>query len=157
MAAASSQNPRYEGHGESAPAHVSGTRCPVQPNGHGDPAGDAGDSGQRVGHGLTPTWCGWSSLPLVVVGVSTLVQVRGIGAIGAGAVLPMFTAAVSIPFCITAVTDGGPGDADHAGGGGGRGPACHLQVAVHTKADRDPDRGRHRDNDIVYHAGFRRI
>ena len=45
---------------------------------------------------------------LVVVGLSTLLQVRRIGPLGAGAMLPMFTAAVSIPFCITAVVDGGP-------------------------------------------------
>ena len=45
---------------------------------------------------------------LVVVGVSTLLQVRRLGPIGAGAVLPMFTAAFSIPFCISAVVDGGP-------------------------------------------------
>ena len=46
---------------------------------------------------------------LVVVGLSTLIQVRRIGPVGANALLPMFTAAVSIPFCITAVVDGGPG------------------------------------------------
>ncbi len=46
---------------------------------------------------------------LVVVGISTLIQVRRIGPVGANALLPMFTAAVSIPFCITAVVDGGPG------------------------------------------------
>ena len=45
---------------------------------------------------------------LVVVGVSTLLQVRRVGPVGGGAVLPMFTAAFSIPFCITAVADGGP-------------------------------------------------
>ncbi len=45
---------------------------------------------------------------LLVVGVSTLLQVRRIGPVGAGAVLPMFTAAFSIPFCITALEDGGP-------------------------------------------------
>ena len=45
---------------------------------------------------------------LVVVGLSTLLQVRGLGPAGAGAVLPMFTAAFAIPFCITAVVDGGP-------------------------------------------------
>ncbi len=45
---------------------------------------------------------------LIVVGVSTLLQVKRIGPIGAGAVLPMFTAAFSIPFCISAVADGGP-------------------------------------------------
>ena len=46
---------------------------------------------------------------LLAVGISTLIQVRRIGPVGAGALLPMFTAAVSIPFCITAVVDGGPG------------------------------------------------
>jgi len=45
---------------------------------------------------------------LLVVGVSTLIQVRRIGPIGAGALLPMFTAAFAIPFCISAVADGGP-------------------------------------------------
>ncbi len=45
---------------------------------------------------------------LLVCGVSTLIQVRRMGPVGAGAVLPMFTAAFSIPFCITAVVDGGP-------------------------------------------------
>ncbi len=45
---------------------------------------------------------------LVVVGLSTLLQVRRLGPAGAGAVLPMFTAAFAIPFCITAVVDGGP-------------------------------------------------
>lgn len=46
---------------------------------------------------------------LIVVGLSTMLQVRRLGIVGAGAVLPMFTAAFSIPFCITAVVDGGPG------------------------------------------------
>ncbi len=45
---------------------------------------------------------------LVVVGISTLIQARRIGPIGGGVVLPMFTAAFAIPFCITAVVDGGP-------------------------------------------------
>ena len=45
---------------------------------------------------------------LIVVGITTLLQVRRIGPIGGRAVLPMFTAAFSIPFCITAVVDGGP-------------------------------------------------
>ena len=45
---------------------------------------------------------------LLVVGISTLIQVRRLGPVGAGAVLPMFTAAFAIPFCITAVVDGGP-------------------------------------------------
>ncbi len=45
---------------------------------------------------------------LLVCGVATLLQVRRLGPVGAGAVLPMFTAAFSIPFCVTAVMDGGP-------------------------------------------------
>ena len=53
------------------------------------------------------TWMVFASL--LVVGVSTLLQVRRLGPVGAGSALPMFTAAFSIPFCITAVVDGGPG------------------------------------------------
>ncbi len=46
---------------------------------------------------------------LIVVGISTLLQVRRVGTFGAGAVLPMFTAAFAIPFCINALEgDGGP-------------------------------------------------
>ncbi len=45
---------------------------------------------------------------LLVAGLSTLIQVRKIGLVGSRSMLPMFTAAFSIPFCITAVTDGGP-------------------------------------------------
>ena len=52
------------------------------------------------------TWMVFASL--VVVGLSTLIQAYRIGPVGAGAVLPMFTAAFAIPFCITAVVDGGP-------------------------------------------------
>ena len=59
--------------------------------------------------GLGDSYLSWMVFAsLVVVGLSTLVQVRGIGPVGARAVLPMFTAAFSIPFCITAVVDGGP-------------------------------------------------
>ena len=52
------------------------------------------------------TWMVFASL--VAVGLSTLVQVRRLGPVGAGAVMPFFTAAFAIPFCITAVVDGGP-------------------------------------------------
>ncbi len=45
---------------------------------------------------------------LLVAGVTTMLQVRRLGPVGAGSMLPMFTAAFSIPFCITAVSDGGP-------------------------------------------------
>ena len=46
---------------------------------------------------------------LIAVGLSTLLQVRKLGALGAGASLPMFTAAFAIPFCIAAVDVDGPG------------------------------------------------
>ena len=46
---------------------------------------------------------------LLVVGVSTLIQVRKVGQVGGKLTLPMFTAAFSIPFCIAAVVEGGPG------------------------------------------------
>ncbi len=45
---------------------------------------------------------------LLVAGLTTVMQVRGAGPVGARAMLPMFTAAFSIPFCIDAVSDGGP-------------------------------------------------
>lgn len=45
---------------------------------------------------------------LLVCGGSTILQVRRVAPVGAGAVLPMFAAAFSIPFCITAVMDDGP-------------------------------------------------
>ena len=44
---------------------------------------------------------------LIVIGVSTLLQTWRLGPIGAGAVSLMFTAAIAIPFYITAVVDGG--------------------------------------------------
>ncbi len=45
---------------------------------------------------------------LIVVGISTLIQTRRVGSVGAGITLPMFTAAFAIPFCISAVVEGGP-------------------------------------------------
>ena len=59
--------------------------------------------------GRDDSYLGWMVFAsLVVVGLSTLIQVRRLGPVGAGAVLPLFTAAFSIPFCITALVDGGP-------------------------------------------------
>ncbi len=52
------------------------------------------------------TWMVFASL--LVIGVSTIMQARAIGPVGARAFAPMFTAAFSIPFCIAAVQDGGP-------------------------------------------------
>ena len=63
----------------------------------------ANKSGEGEGYLV---WMVFASL--LVCGVSTILQVRRLGPVGAGAVLPMFTAAFSIPFCITAVVDGGP-------------------------------------------------
>ena len=107
MAAASSQNPRYEAH-ESPPFLTSlGLAAQFSLMATATllvtPVVVANESGADYSYLV---WMVFASL--VVVGVSTLVQVRGIGPIGAGAVMPMFTAAVSIPFCITAVEDGGP-------------------------------------------------
>ncbi len=45
---------------------------------------------------------------LIVVGLSTIIQTLRVGSIGSGITLPMFTAAFAIPFCITAVVEGGP-------------------------------------------------
>ncbi len=59
--------------------------------------------------GQDDAYLGWMVFAtLVVVGLTTLLQVRRLGPVGAGAVLPLFTAAFSIPFCITALRDGGP-------------------------------------------------
>ena len=107
MAGTASQNPRYEAH-ESPPF--------LPTLGYGfqfslmasatilvTPVIVAKASGRDESY---LTWMVFASL--VVVGLSTLLQVRRLGPLGAGAVLPMFTAAFSIPFCITAVVDGGP-------------------------------------------------
>ena len=107
MAVTASQNPRYEAH-ENSPLFAS--------LGYGlqfsliasatllvTPVIVAKASGRDDSYLV---WMVFASL--LVCGVSTLIQVRRLGPVGAGAVLPMFTAAFSIPFCITAVVDGGP-------------------------------------------------
>ena len=107
MTTTSSQNPRYEAH-ENPPFRttvgyglqfslIASATLLVTPVIVADASGMGGSY---------LTWMVFASL--VVVGVSTLLQVRRLGPVGAGAVLPMFTAAFSIPFCITAVVDGGP-------------------------------------------------
>ena len=63
----------------------------------------ANESGQGEDYLI---WMVFASM--VVVGLSTLLQVKRVGPVGAGSLLPMFTAAVSIPFCITAAFEGGP-------------------------------------------------
>ena len=100
-------NPRYEGH-ENPPLLLS--------LGHGAQFSLMAAATLLVtpvivanASGLGESYLDWMVFAsLVVVGLSTLLQVRRIGPLGAGAMLPMFTAAVSIPFCITAVVDGGP-------------------------------------------------
>lgn len=52
------------------------------------------------------SWMVFASL--LVVGLATFIQVRRLGFVGAGAVLPMTTAPFAIPFCISALVDGGP-------------------------------------------------
>ena len=107
MEATASQNPRYEVH-ESPPfmatlgfglqfSLIASATLLVTP------VIVARESGSDDSYMV---WMVFASL--VVVGVATLLQVRRLGPVGAGAVLPMFTAAVSIPFCISAVVDGGP-------------------------------------------------
>ena len=105
MASSTHQPPRYEAH-ENPPALVSlglgaqfsliaCTTLLVTP--------------VVVAKASDDSYLGWMVFAsLLVCGLSTLIQVRRIGPVGAGAVLPMFTAAVSIPFCISALVDGGP-------------------------------------------------
>ena len=107
MAASVPQNPRYEAH-ESPPLLASlgfGAQFSLIASATLliTPVVVAKASG-RDGEYLV--WMVFASL--VVAGLSTLLQVRRLGFAGAGSMLPMFTAAFSIPFCITAVSDGGP-------------------------------------------------
>ena len=107
MAAATSQNPRYEAH-ENPPILAS--------LGYGLQFSLIASATLLVtqvvvakASGRDDSYLVWMVFAfLLVCGVSTLIQVRRLGQVGAGAVLPMFTAAFSIPFCITAVVDGGP-------------------------------------------------
>ncbi len=106
-AATPSRNPRYEGH-ENPPilpslGHASQFSLMATATLLVTPVIVANESGRGDSY---LNWMVFASL--VVVGLSTLLQVRRIGPVGAGAVMPMFTAAVSIPFCITAVVDGSP-------------------------------------------------
>ena len=107
MAATASQHPRYEAH-ENPPFLVTlgfGLQFSLIASATllVTPVIVAQASGRGESYLV---WMVFASL--LVVGMSTLLQVRRLGTVGAGAVLPMFTAAFSIPFCITAVVDGGP-------------------------------------------------
>ncbi len=66
----------------------------------------AAESGNRYDLASYLNWMVFASM--IVVGISTLIQVRRIGPFGGGGFLPMFTAAFAIPFAITALVDGGP-------------------------------------------------
>ena len=107
MASTASQNPRYEAH-ENPPILASlgyGVQFSLIASATllVTPIVVAKASGRDDSYLI---WMVFASL--LVCGVSTFIQVRRIGPVGAGAVLPMFTAAFSIPFCISAVVDGGP-------------------------------------------------
>ena len=107
MATSVPQNPRYEAH-ESPPLLASlgfGAQFSLIASATllVTPVVVAKASG-RDGEYLV--WMVFASL--IVAGLSTLLQVRRLGFAGTGSMLPMFTAAFSIPFCITAVSDGGP-------------------------------------------------
>jgi xanthine permease XanP len=107
LAAAVSQNPRYEAH-ENPPFLASlgfGAQFSLIASATMlvTPVVVANASGRGDSY---LSWMVFASL--VVCGASTLLQTRRLGPVGAGAVLPMFTAAFSIPFCINAVVDGGP-------------------------------------------------
>ncbi len=107
MATTPSENPRYEAH--ESPSYPASLGYGVQFSLIASATllvtpvivASASDIGESY-----VTWMVFASL--LVVGLSTLIQVRRLGPVGAGAVLPMFTAAFAIPFCITAVVDGGP-------------------------------------------------
>lgn len=107
MATLAAQNPRYEAH-ENPPVPAS--------VGYGFQFSFLASASLLVtpvivakASGMNESYLTWMVFAsLIAVGLSTLVQVRRIGPVGSGAVLPMFTAAFSIPFCITAVVDGGP-------------------------------------------------
>ena len=107
MTAAASQNPRYEVHENPPLPAVIGYGLQFSLIASAallvTPVVVAKASGRDDSYLV---WMVFASL--LVVGVSTLLQTRRIGPVGGGATLPMFTAAFSIPFCITAVVDGGP-------------------------------------------------
>ena len=107
LTASPSQNPRYEAH-EAPPLRttlgfaaqfslIASSTLLVTP------VVVAKASGQGEGYLL---WVVFASL--LAVGAATILQVRRLGPAGAGATMPMFTAAFTIPFCITAVADSGP-------------------------------------------------
>ena len=107
MAASASGNPRYEAH-ENPPFLASlgfGLQFGLIASATLliTPVVVARAAGQDEAYLL---WMVFASL--LVVGIATLIQVRRLGFVGAGAVLPMTTAPFAIPFCISALVDGSP-------------------------------------------------
>ena len=94
---------------------------------------------------------------LVVVGISTLIQARRIGPLGGGVVLPMFTAAFAIPFCITAVVGRRSCDINDTGNRLGCHPTCRVEMALLAEAHSHSDRWWHGDDDFVHHIGVSRF
>ena len=90
---------------------------------------------------------------LVVAGLSTLIQVRRIGLVGSRSMLPMFTAAFSIPFCITAVSDGGPATLAALVLVCGIGQLGYCQVAFRFAPNSHTRSGWNGADDPVNHAG----
>ena len=102
-----SQNPRYEAHENPPLAASLGFGAQFSLNAAATllvtPIVVARASGRDDSYLV---WMVFASL--LVAGLCTLLQARRVGLVGAGSMLPMFTAAFAIPFCITAVADGGP-------------------------------------------------
>ena len=62
----------------------------------------------RAGGG-SEAYLAWSGFAVLIVsGVSTLLQVRGVGRVGAGYILLMGTSGAFLAVCIAALTAGGP-------------------------------------------------
>ena len=62
----------------------------------------------RAGGG-SEAYLSWSGFAVLIVsGVSTLLQVRGVGRVGAGYILPMGTSGAFLAVCIAALTAAGP-------------------------------------------------
>ena len=107
LTAAAAQNPRYEAHEPAPPRTALGLGAQFSLIASAALLVTPVVVAQAAGRGdAYLVWMVFASL--LVVGVATLIQVRRLGPVGAGAVLPMFTAAFTIPFCITALVDGGP-------------------------------------------------
>ena len=84
---------------------------------------------------------------LVVIGLSTLLQVWRLGPIGARCRVANVHRSLRHPLLHHRGRRRRAGHAHRAGPGHRCSPARHFQVAVHPAADRHPDARRHRDDD----------